>query len=49
LAERRPIAVLGVMHLNKNAQVEAIYRAQGSIAFTAAVRAVFCVEHLNRL
>ena len=42
LAARRGPAVLGVMHLNKG-QAAAIYRVQGSIAFTAAARAVWAV------
>jgi hypothetical protein len=43
LAERRGVAVLGVMHLTKNNQQQALYRAPGSIAFIAAARMVFCV------
>ncbi len=42
LAGRTGAAVFGVSHLNKGAGV-AIYRVQGSIAFTAAARAVWAV------
>jgi AAA domain len=43
LAERTDAAILGVMHLAKNAQRPAIYRAVGSIAFAAAARTVLAV------
>ncbi len=43
LAERLNVAVIGVMHLSKDAQRRALYRVQGSIAFTAAARSVFAV------
>lgn len=43
LAERSGVAVLGVMHLNKDKQKTALHRAQGSIAFVGAARAVFAV------
>jgi hypothetical protein len=43
LAEEHAIAVVGVMHLSKNTQRQAIYRASGSIAFTAAARIVHAV------
>jgi hypothetical protein len=43
LGERTRAAIVGIMHLNKAEQQRAIYRAQGSIAFTAAARAVFAV------
>jgi len=42
LAAQYGVAVLGVSHLNKG-QGAAIYRVQGSIAFTAAARAVWAV------
>jgi len=52
LAERTGVAILGVMHLAKSAQRPAIYRAIGSIAFTAAARIVQAVaadpEHDDR-
>lgn len=43
LAERHDVAVLGITHLNKNAALEAIHRAMGSIAFVATARAVWAV------
>jgi hypothetical protein len=43
LAERRKIGLLCVMHLTKNSQTQAIYRAPGSVAFVAAARTVFCL------
>ncbi|MFQ5930947.1 MAG: AAA family ATPase [Nitrospiraceae bacterium] len=43
LAERKNVAVVGIMHLSKDAQRRALYRAQGSLAFVAAARAVFVV------
>jgi hypothetical protein len=43
MAERAGAAVLGVMHLGKSAQRPAIYRAVGSIAFTAFARSVLAV------
>lgn len=43
LANRTSAAVVAIMHLTKNQQTRAIYRAQGSIAFAAAARAVFAV------
>lgn len=42
LAARTEAAVFGISHLNKGAGA-AIYRVQGSIAFTAAARAVWAV------
>ncbi|MGH8272804.1 MAG: AAA family ATPase [Gammaproteobacteria bacterium] len=42
LAARHKLAVLAVSHLNKS-QGPAIYRTSGSLAFTAAARAVYCV------
>lgn len=43
LAERTGVAVIGIMHLTKDQQRQALYRAQGSISFVAAARAVFAV------
>ena len=43
MAERNDVAVVGVAHLNKSQQRQALYRAQGSLAFVAAARAVFGV------
>lgn len=43
LAEQTGVAVFGVMHLNKNSQQKAIYRALSSIAFVAAARIVLAV------
>jgi hypothetical protein len=43
LAERHHVAVVAILHLSKDAQRRALYRAQGSIAFVAAARAVFAV------
>jgi hypothetical protein len=43
LAERTGAAILAVMHLSKNTQRAALYRAQGSIAFVASARSVFAV------
>jgi hypothetical protein len=43
LAERTSVAIVGVMHLTKDAQRKVLYRAQGSLAFVAASRAVFAV------
>ena len=43
LAGRHRVAVVTVTHLNKNAGGPAIYRSMGSLAFTAAARAVWAV------
>ncbi len=43
MAERHGVAVLCVMHLGKDASRRAIYRANGSVAFAAAPRAVWAV------
>ena len=46
LAERTGVTIVGILHLTKDAERRAIYRALGSVAFTAAPRAVFAVgEH----
>jgi predicted ATP-dependent serine protease len=43
LAERTGAAILGVMHLTKDQQRQALYRGQGSIAFVGAARLVLAV------
>jgi len=43
VAERQGVAVLGIMHLGKAGRRRAVYRALGSVAFTAAPRAVWAV------
>ncbi len=43
LAERTGVAVIGILHVTKDTERRAIYRALGSVAFTAAPRAVFAV------
>jgi KaiC/GvpD/RAD55 family RecA-like ATPase len=43
LAQRMGMAVIAVMHLTKDAQRAAIYRAPGSIAFVAAARVVLAL------
>lgn len=43
LAARHGVAVVAVSHLTKSARTPAIYRTMGSLAFTAAARAVWCV------
>jgi len=43
IAARHKVAVVVVTHLNKSAQLNAMYRATGSLAFVAAARAVFAV------
>jgi Bifunctional DNA primase/polymerase, N-terminal/AAA domain/Primase C terminal 1 (PriCT-1) len=47
MAERTGVAILGILHLTKDSERRAIYRALGSIAFTAAPRAVFAVSKDN--
>ncbi|MEJ2705288.1 MAG: AAA family ATPase, partial [Sedimentisphaerales bacterium] len=44
LAATHRLAVLGVSHLTKNQGTKAIYRTLGSLAFTAAARAVWVVS-----
>ncbi|MFC1635221.1 AAA family ATPase [Planctomycetota bacterium] len=44
LAECNNIAVVGIMHLNKDSGRKAVYRALGSVAFTAAARTVWLVS-----
>ena len=43
LAERYGVALAGILHLTKDDQRKALYRAQGTIAFVAAARTVFAV------
>ena len=43
LAARHRVAVVAVTHLNKTVGGKALYRAMGSLAFTAAARAVWLV------
>jgi hypothetical protein len=43
LAERTGAAIVGVMHLTKDQQRQALYRGQGSIAFVGAARLVLAV------
>ena len=42
-AARHRLAVIVISHLNKSAGTPAMYRTMGSLAFTAAARAVWCV------
>jgi len=44
LAGKHKVAVLGVSHLTKNQGLKAVYRTMGSLAFTAAARAVWVVS-----
>lgn len=44
MAQRRRLAVLAVTHLNKGAGGKAVYRAMGSLAFTAAARVVLMAK-----
>jgi len=44
LAATHQLAVVGVSHLTKNQGTKAIYRTLGSLAFTAAARAVWVVS-----
>jgi hypothetical protein len=41
LAERRDVAVLAVMHLNKKVDLEAIHRVGGAVAFVGVARMVW--------
>jgi hypothetical protein len=43
LAERTEAAIVAALHLTKDQQRKVLYRAQGSLAFVAAARAVFTV------
>jgi hypothetical protein len=42
-AQRAGVAVIGIVHLNKNVRGKALYRASGSLAFVAAARHVYAV------
>lgn len=42
-AERHDVAIVGVAHLNKSSTTPAQYRVSGSLAFTAAARAVWLI------
>ncbi len=44
LAEKNNVAVIGIMHLNKNTTSKAVYRAMGSIAFLAAARTAWLIS-----
>ncbi len=43
LAQRHDVAIVAVSHLNKGTGLSASYRVTGSIAFTAAARAVYLI------
>ncbi len=43
LAERRRVAMLGVVHTNKSPGAKALYRMAGSLAFVAAARHVYAL------
>jgi len=43
IAEQNRIAVLAITHLNKDTAKKAVYRTMGSLAFTAAARAVWAI------
>src|SRR2546426_2232815 len=43
LAERHRVAIAAILHLTKDSQRKALYRALGSVAFVAAARTVFAV------
>jgi AAA domain len=43
MAERTGVTVIGILHLTKDTERQAVHRALGSIALTAAPRAVFAV------
>jgi hypothetical protein len=45
LAEQTGVAIVAVMHLNKDAQRRVIARGQGSLGFVAAARSVLIVGH----
>jgi len=44
LAKVADLSILGITHMNKNQLIQSAYRVLGSIAFTAAVRAVWLVH-----
>src|SRR5262249_14321442 len=43
MAERTGVAIVAILHMSKDSERRAIYRALGSVAFSAAPRAVFAV------
>lgn len=43
LADEYNVALIGVQHLNKGGQANALYRVTGSLAFTAAARAAWLI------
>jgi putative DNA primase/helicase len=43
MAQRTRMAVLMLMHLNKDSKKSAVYRSMGSVAFMALVRACYCL------
>lgn len=43
IAQRQKVAVIGVSHLNKKSDIDAIYRVLGSMGFAAQARAVWAV------
>jgi len=44
LADKYKVAIIGVHHLNKDQAKKALYRALGSVAFTATARSVWLVQ-----
>ena len=44
LADKHKVAVIGIHHLNKDQAKKALYRALGSVAFTATARSVWLVQ-----
>jgi len=43
LAQRKNVCMLGISHLNKKADLDAMYRSLGSMGFVAQARSVWCV------
>lgn len=44
LADKHKLAIIGISHLNKDQAKKALYRALGSVAFTATARSVWLVQ-----
>jgi 5S rRNA maturation endonuclease (ribonuclease M5) len=44
LAEQRQVTIIGISHMNKKSDLQAIHRNLGSIAFVAAARSVWLIE-----
>jgi putative DNA primase/helicase len=44
LADKYKVAIIGIHHLNKDQAKKALYRALGSVAFTATARSVWLVQ-----